>query len=351
MDIRTFKKSLPFLIKNDISAFVWGSQGIGKTQTVSQYAKENDLELIVLHTATQDVGDLIGLLVKDEEHDVVRHSRPEWFPTSGKGIVFLDELNRAPNDVIQALFPFVTEGRLHTHILPPGWYVMGAGNYQNDRFTVTDTSDAAWLSRFCHVDFTPTTEEWIVYAESKSMAEISCFVREQPSMLELSAKDAGRLDSAFIVPDRRAWMEGIGRLEQENSLDEDIKYELYSGIIGKTAAAAFLSWKKKAERSLSLTQILNKYEGNTRKRVKELSSVENEKRFDILNQPLDELFVKLELTPHLLTGDNCLDNLKLYLFDIPRELSMKAFTRMAKIKDFAGKREILNDPEYVGAFK
>lgn len=349
MDIKDFKKVLPFLTKNNIVPFLWGSQGIGKTQTISQYCKENDLELVVLHTATQDVGDLIGLLVKADD-GTVYHARPEWFPTKGKGIIFLDELNRAANDVIQAMFPFITEKRLHRHVLPSGWSVVAAGNYNSDRFTVTDTSDSAWLSRFCHIDFTPSVEEFLVHAESRGMHDVADFIRAQPSMLELSAKEAGRLDTSFIVPDRRSMLEGIGRLDNEADFPDSLRYETYSGFVGTATAAAYMSHRARAERSLSLGQILGHYEGTIRNRVKELSSNDKERRFDILNQPMDELFVKLELTPHLLSQADYIDNLKNYLLDIPRELSMKAFTKMARMGSFHGRNELINDPNYVKLF-
>lgn len=350
MDIRTFKQVLPFLLKNNIVPFLWGSQGVGKTQTVKQYCKENDLDVRVLMTATQEVGDLIGLLVKDDNGGVY-HARPKWFPTEGKGIIFLDELNRAPNDVLQAMFQFILEGRLHTHTLPPGWRIVAAGNYNSDRFTTTDTSDAAWMSRFCHLDFTPTIEEFIAYAESRGMDSVAGFIREQPTMLELSGKDAGRLDTSFIVPDRRAFLEGVGKLELESEFPEDSKYEVYSGLIGTASAAAFLTWKGKQEKSLTLSDILKNYNKDTGKKVRKMlkESAENI-RFDLLNQPIDELLVKLDANTDLLTSDGYLDNLKSYLLDVPRELSMKAFVAFGKMKKFYGKQELLNDPDYVNQF-
>lgn len=349
MDINGFKKVLPFLLNNKIVPFVWGSQGIGKTQVVTQYCKENDLGIVVLHTATQDVGDLIGLLVKRED-DTVYHARPEWFPTEGNGIIFLDELNRAAPDVIQALFPFVTEGRLHRHVLPPGWKIIAAGNYNSERFSVTDTSDAAWLSRFCHLDFTPSVEEFLVHAESRNMYDLADFIRAQPNMLELGGKEAGRLDMSFIVPDRRSCAEGIGRLDNDPDFPQELKYETYSGLVGPATAAAYLAYKSKGERSLSLRQILGEYNGVVKKRVKELLQNENEKRFDVLNQPIDELFVQLAAAPELLKRGEYLENLKSYLLDIPRELSMKVFAKMSTIKHFSGRDSIINDLEYIEKF-
>lgn len=349
MNIKNVKQALPVLLKNNICPFFWGSQGIGKTQTVAQYCAENKLELIVLHTSTQEVGDLIGLLMKSEDGKSVHHARPDWFPTKGKGIVFLDELNRAPNDVIQAMFPFITEGRLHTHILPPGWKVVAAGNYNSDRFTVTDTSDAAWMSRFCHIDFTPTVEEWLVYAESKGLMNMADFIREQPAMLELTAKNAGRLDTSFIVPDRRSAM-AVGQLDASDELLEELKYEVYSGLMGVASAAAFLSWKNNKERSITIGSILTDYKKTVQPKIRELMSNKKEVRLDLLNQPIDELMVKLEQNPDLLSANNFLPNLQQFLLDIPLELSMKAFVALSKLPPFHGKNNLLNDPDYVNLF-
>lgn len=350
MNIKNVTKVLPVLLKHNICPFLWGSQGIGKTECVKQYCKANDLDIRILYTATQEVGDLIGLLVKNDIEGTAYHTRPEWFPTEGKGIIFLDELNRAPNDVLQALFSFITKGTLHSHQLPSGWKVVAAGNYQSDRFTVTDTSDAAWLSRFCHIDFTPSVEEWLVYADSRGATDVANFIRENPSMLELSAKDAGRLDTSFIVPDRRAMLEGVGMLALSGELPEEAQYEVYAGLVGTVAAASFLTWNAKKEKSLTLSQILGRYKKGTRARVKQLTANQKDSRFDLLNQPIDELIVKLESVPDLLSAEGFLDNLKDFLLDIPRELSTKAFTRMSKLAPFYGQDGLLNDYEYVKKF-
>lgn len=350
MNIKEVKQVLPFLLNNKIVPFFWGSQGVGKTSVMKQYCQDNELDIRVLYTATQDVGDLIGLLVKDDNGGVY-HARPKWFPTEGKGIIFLDELNRAPNDVIQAMFSFILEGKLHTHVLPPGWKIVAAGNYNSDRFTTTDTSDAAWMSRFCHIDFTPTVEEFILHAEDRGMFDVAAFIREQPSMLELSAKDGGRLDKSFVVPDRRAFAEGIGKLELEKSFPEDLRYETYSGLIGTAAAAAFLTWKTKQDKALTLNEILNLYNKNTEEKIKKITTTDGgDVRFDLLNQPIDELLLKLDADSNLLQSFNRLENLKKYLLVIPRELSMKAFTSLATVNKFYGKNELLNDPNFVKNF-
>lgn len=350
MNINQVKKVLPVLLNNNIAPFLWGSQGVGKTSCIEQYCAENDLGLVHLYTATQEVGDLIGLLVKNDLDGTAYHTRPTWFPTEGKGIIFLDELNRAPNDVIQSLFSFILSGKLHTHQLPKGWKVVAAGNYNNDRFTVTDTSDAAFLSRFCQLDFTPSVEEWTVYAQNSHMDDIAAFITEQPSMLELSQAQAGRLDLSFVVPDRRSWC-SVGRLENDPNMPEELRFEVYQGLIGTAAAAAFSSWKNKKEKAITLKDITQRYNSKVRTRVKDIVGTGTEVRFDLLNQPIDELLVRLENTPDFLTGDKYLANIEQYLLDIPRELAMKAFSRLSEIKEFYGRQRLLNDPEYVLKFQ
>lgn len=347
MRIKDLKATLPFLLKHNICLFIWGNQGVGKTQTIKQYCKENNLQLVTLNTATQEVGDLVGLLVKDDATQTVKHARPTWFPTEGTGIIFLDELNRAPQEVIQALFPFVIEGKLHTHQLPPGWRVVAAGNYQSDKFTVTDTSDAAWMSRFCHIDFTPTPEEWADYAEGLGGAVIAAYIREYPDMLEIKHKDSS-FDGTLVSPDRRAWTEGVLKLEADSAFPDNLRYEVYSGLIGSVASTGFLSWKEKQEKNITLTEILEDF-SKVQTRL-HTHSTGTEKRFDLYSRPLEDLINKIENKAAFLKTDNYLVNLKEYLLAIPKEVAMKTFVRLGTLGKFHGKDELLNDKEYVKRF-
>lgn len=338
MNIRSLKTILPILMKNDVVPFLWGNQGIGKTQTVKQLASMMGYGFIHLHLATQEVGDLVGLLMKDDQGNAY-HTRPKWMPTEGNWIIFFDEANRAHPDTLQAMFSCVTEKTIHTHKLPPGCKLVFAGNYQSNKFNVTDTSDAAWLSRFCHIDVKPTVEEFCSFAESKEMDSVAAFIRSNPGCLETND---GSLDTNFIVPDRRAWVEAIGRLENEDLGDD--RFEVYSGCVGAAAAVAFMSWKKKAEQTVTLNEILEKYDRVRDRIVAFGGRNRSESRFDALNVPVQELIERLDNNPHLL-DEKRLANLKKFMLDIPLELSMKIFNGM-KGKFFVNKRELLNDPEF-----
>ena len=94
------------------------------------------------------------------------YARPEWFPDESqpKGILFLDELNRAPVDVRQAVFQLVKEKTMHTHKLPEGWFIVSAINPDNTGYQV-ETLDKAMLRRFCQIKVTKDADIWLSWKD------------------------------------------------------------------------------------------------------------------------------------------------------------------------------------------
>lgn len=338
MDIKTLKNTLPLLLKNNIVPFIWGRQGVGKTQSVAQLAKEQGVGFVHLHLATQEVGDLVGLLMHCGEGEV-KHARPEWFPTEGNGIIFLDELNRAHPDVIQAMFSFITSRTIHRHVLPPGWKIVAAGNYQSEEFTVTDTSDAAWMSRFCHLHFTPSKGEFVTYAETKGCTSVADFVSENGEMLEgKKNKDT----DIPITPDRRSWLEMVGPMENED-LDDETRFEIYSGIVGVSAASSFMAFRKSTERKIRIRDIIKDY-SKVRSKVVGLNG-KDETRFDALSAPIEELIVQLNNSPYFL-NEKSVKELQKFFLDLPLELIAQTSKKLNKIS-FNHKADLIDNPEFV----
>lgn len=336
MDIKNLKTCLPQLIKKNVVPFIWGMQGIGKTQVVKQVANELGIGFVHLHLATQEVGDLVGLLMPTKA-GTVKHARPRWFPTKGEGIIFLDECNRAHPDVMQAMFSFITARTIHTHVLPEGWKIVAAGNYQTDGFTVTDTSDQAWMSRFCHINLKPTIEEFVLHAEKRGAMDVADFVNENPDMLQSKNQ---KIPELHITPDSRSWLDLLNPLET-CEFSEELRYELYAGIVGSAAAASFLSYKKKSEKKLRLRNILQDYR-QVQTTVLTLTGGK-ETRFDALSAPLDELVTRLsEPANKNLLDDDGVANLKAYFLDIPLELVCQMCKKLSPLS-FRGKDALLND--------
>lgn len=339
MNISTFKKLLPQMLDRNIVLFVWGVQGVGKTQSVRQYAKERDIGFVHLHPATQEPGDLIGLLI-DRKDGTVEHARPEWFPTSGEGVIFVDEANRAHPDVIQALFSLPTSRTLHRHRLPDGWKLVFAGNYQTDEFNVTDTSDAAWLSRFVHINLEPTVAEFCLYAESKGAYIVADFAREYPQLLDVSGRKKPQLN---LKPDNRSLLEMVFPIESID-MDDDVRFEVVAGIIGNIAAVSYMNFRRSASGQLKLSAIL---EGDSvQERVKELTKGQDT-RFDLLQAPLEELASLLIKEPGLLADAAKLERLVNYLELVPIEMLAQVAKRFSKLV-FVNKMNLLNDKRLVG---
>lgn len=343
MNITQLKKVLPVLMKHRVVPFIWGSQGIGKTQTMKQLAKEQGVGFLHLHLGTQcDVGDVLGL-PREMADGTIMHARPEWFPTEGEGIVFLDELNRAHPDILQAMFSFVLDGTIHRHKLPSGWRIVAAGNYQTNSFNVTDTSDSAWMSRFCHIDLDPSPEEFLSFVEEREGDNPVCdFIRAQPDMLE--KKPTERVNFSLVTPDRRAWCDMVIPLDKDLNLPEECKYEVFKGLVGETPAAAYMSWRKKNENKLKGKDILNNY-GKIRNKILQASEKDTI-RYDLINSPIEEILIYFE--KNKLT-DTQISNFKEFLLDVPFEMGLKVVNRLGQLSN-AQTNLLLNDKEYVNMF-
>ena len=73
------------------SLMIWGAPGIGKSSVVESIAKSNNLELVDLRISQLAPTDLRGIPVPKD--DKAYWFPPDFLPTKGKGILFLDEIN------------------------------------------------------------------------------------------------------------------------------------------------------------------------------------------------------------------------------------------------------------------
>jgi len=341
MNINDLKKVLPALLKNDIVPFLWGHTGDGKTTTYIQVAKQLfGGGYRHIYFGPNDTGDIMGLPVKQPngEH---KYTRPTWFPTEGSGVIILDELNRIHPDVMQGIFSFIREKKLGEHVLPPGWKIVAAGNYETDEYGVTSTMfEQAWMARFCHIHFSPTMEEFCMYLEDRGRQELADFIRENPEHAHSKSRKVADL---AVRPNHRAWDEFVGALESEDMSDE-VRYEVYAGIVGEASAAAYMSWKKNNRDKLRLRDILSNYE-KVRPLVKKLTEVQSESRFDALSGPFEELATKLQKDPAFLKPDQ-VKNLQAYMLDVPLELVAQTVKRLGRMQ-FSVKNELFNDKDFI----
>lgn len=167
-------------------------------------------------------------------------------PFLNEGILFLDELNRAQDDVIQAVFQLVLDHRIGTYVLPTGWSVVVAGNYM-EGYNTNGFTDPAFLDRFSHLTFDggeTTLEEWVGFMTEKhggNATNIIEFASQNPKHLDGDVKG----EQGFsIQPSRRSW-EAVVRVEKAyaaGGFSDDSRMGVIGGLVGKEVAIAYLRY-------------------------------------------------------------------------------------------------------------
>lgn len=361
MNIKVLKQALPYIFEANIATLITGHHGIGKSQAVKQYADENSLEFIDLRLGTQDVGDLLGLadFERDKDGNLVatKFMRPDWFPTGGKGIIFLDEVNRGTRPVLQAVFQLVLDKKLHRYDLPKGWHVIAAMNPSTQDYIVTDISDKAFMDRFCHIKLAPSKQEFFSYAEgAKFNTELLAFLKNQPDLLQGELEDF----NLEVAPSRRSW-DAVNRILQYSEslpkakqIPDFILSELASGLVGPSASMALIKALNSKEKPITGEQVVKDY-AKYEKLVKKYSSAKTN-RIDAIKFTCDSLEQYICERKKKLT-DKEAKNLGQFLWDIPRDISfdlcrtlyMEEITRtviddnMELLSDMAKKRNMKVD--------
>jgi MoxR-like ATPase len=222
--------ALETLILAERPGFAWGAPGIGKSQVMQQTAKHLKIQLIDRRAVLMDPTDLSGL-PRFNPSGQATWAVPDWLPTKGKGVLFLDELNRAPQLVQNACLQLALDRRLNDYVLPKGWVVMAAGNRESDGGGVTRLN-AALASRFVHLDVEVDLDDWCKWAVSANIDPmVIAFVRFRPELLhKFDPKER-----AF--PNPRSW-EFVSTIVAQ-APPAHVEHALFSGAIGAPAAGEF----------------------------------------------------------------------------------------------------------------
>ena len=213
---------------------VWSSPGIGKSDLMHQLAARLGMDIRDVRAVLLDPVDLRGL--PHVNGDGRAHwAIPEFLPRDGKGILFLDELNRAPQLVMNACLQLVRDRQLGEYTLPAEWVVMAACNRESDGGGV-QKMNSALANRFVHLEMIPDLEDWCKWAITHGIEPaVIAFLRFRPDLLN----NFDRTARSFPTP--RAW-EFISKITAKQP-NRAVELALFEGAIGHGAAieyAAFL---------------------------------------------------------------------------------------------------------------
>lgn len=246
-----------------------GDAGLGKSSIVKMIAQRRGMGFVDLRLSELEPADLVGMPYVDRLENgvsVTRYAAPEWWHKLSERptILFLDEIDRAREDMQPLAMQLTLDRRAGGRSLPADTIVFAAGNglkYQ------TTTLDQALCNRFAIIDFTPSVPEWTAWASDPANSvhqAIVQFITENSSMLDIP--EAKRGVPNMPVTSRRSWA-FLGRaLNQREEIAKNLHDIAQSGnsllvwstpFVGDEAAIAFSSWVRDNYKPLNIQDVLD----------------------------------------------------------------------------------------------
>ena len=233
----------PILVKRYLNeatrkrtVFLRGPSGIGKSEVVFQTSEllaehvEDWHGVVDLRLAQMDPTDLRGIPHVGEDGRT-HWARPAFLPSTGSGILFLDEITSAPPAVQAAAYQLTLTPE--DFGVPNTWMVIAAGNRKSDR-GVTFNLAGPLQNRMCDLEVNTTLDDFTYHAVTRGVRpEILSFLRDRPDMLHKF--EASPEMSAFPSP--RSWFAVSATLDCD--LPPADRVECIKGDIGVEAATTF----------------------------------------------------------------------------------------------------------------
>ena len=166
MKLKDAKTLIIQMVKHKVKAplVLRGGAGIGKTQTVIDIGNELNIPVVILRLGSlSDSGDLLGLpiIIEEEGQKITKFSDPWWFKIfteKNTGILFLDELNRCKQQMLDSIMQLLDQRRLNEYVLPDGVIIVGAINPDSDEYYVSEF-EKAMRDRLVIIDVTNEFED------------------------------------------------------------------------------------------------------------------------------------------------------------------------------------------------
>jgi hypothetical protein len=217
-------------LKDYLVPMAWGDPGLGKSDIAEAVTDDLGWEMVYADLATRDPTDLGGMPWVTDGRTV--RCRPDWLPTEGRGILFLDELPQAGLANLNIAATLIREHRIGEHRLPPTWMVACAGNYHHNRAGTT-TMPSHVRNRLLHLDINADANVWAKWASARGINPMLIAYnryRAQEFHHKFSATD-----NAYPTP--RSWTASHQVLRLD--LPEPLKRECTGGMIGPSAGTDF----------------------------------------------------------------------------------------------------------------
>ena len=313
MEIKTLISVLPVLPAT-ISVLLRGPHGVGKSALPRFVGEQLGLDTLDRRLSQMSEGDLVGL--PELVNGVTRFAPPDWYKQACERpvILFLDELNRATPEVMQAAFQIVLDRELNGHRLHPETRVYSAIN-PSPEYQVNDM-DPALLDRFWVQDVEATVEDWIAWASGRVDGDLVDFIRQNPGHL----RHQGTAEPGKVYPSQRSWERLDISLKHARVIEEPGNpafYHIATGFVGTEAAIALVDFLKNAKLRTKAEDVMDNWD-KQRERIAGLT-------LDRKNDLIDKL------SDHCKTQDwtkGQADNLAEFFKTLPEELRIQLWTKI-----------------------
>lgn len=235
-----FKRFLMASIPAGHPTLVVGKPGIGKTDIVTQAAKELEFDLKVIHPVVADPTDVKGMPFVDSDGEAKWHpfgDLKDLIEADRPTVAFLDDLGQA-SPMVQAsymqllLFRSINEHKVSDYVT-----FVAATNRKQDRAGVSGILEPV-KSRFASiVHLAVNYKDWLLWANQNDVSEqLIGYVNFKPTVLDDQTPDAEIINSPS--PRTLANLDRMLKL----GLPRDIARKAYAGAIGPADATEFMAF-------------------------------------------------------------------------------------------------------------
>lgn len=290
--------------------------GIGKSTIFAAAAAALGLNLIVIDLSVMEPTDLLGLprIVNGK----TTYAPPGFLPTSGRGLLLFEELNRASSFTRTPALELLTRRAIQGYSLPPGWLPVAAANPEGAGYAV-DTLDQAFLSRFIVVGVRASTSGWLSWARTNRLhPAIISYVEAVPDFFERNPR---------VSPRSLEQASKLLSAAQDGSFDPTITAVALGGVLGDPMAVAVLRFSADTVKPPEPKEILNRY----RQLQPDIRRMAKAGRLDVLRATLAkvEQYFDSATWAAVKADPNQSRNLDLFLGDVPADLRLEFYRSIA----------------------
>ena len=233
--------------------------GVGKSSLVRGLAAAQGVPCEVVLGLIREPADFGGLPVVGE--DGVHMEAPAWAKrliAAGRGYALLDELTTVPETTQAAMLGTALDKTVGEAVLPPEVRVVAAANPPEHSSGGSELTPPM-ANRLCHLDFAPTTEDWIegmtigwsappasrAIAAGRErqwmiVAQVTGYVRANPHHRYVYPRTAAQAGMAW--PSNRSWSMLASVLAHVRDDDAAARQALTFGLVGEGVGVEFLTW-------------------------------------------------------------------------------------------------------------